>query len=110
MRRLLPLFSLVLLLVPVVRAEGESSDAGFRALSGSRAQDFALPADMKLIRSLALPNGATYQRFQQVIGNAEVLGAQVTLLENRHRVALSERRHSELSWDIAGGRGTSRGA
>ncbi|HEX2068924.1 MAG TPA: hypothetical protein VHH54_01820, partial [Actinomycetota bacterium] len=82
MRRFLPLLSLVLLLLPVVRAEGEPADSGFRALSGSKARDFVVPADMRLVRSFQLPNGATYQRFQQMIGDAEVLGGQVTLLRD----------------------------
>ncbi len=82
MRRFLVLLSLLLVLVPVVRAEGQPDDSGFRALSGSAARDFAIPADMKLVRSLALANGVTYQRFQQVLQNADVLGGQLTVIRD----------------------------
>ncbi|MFP3852752.1 MAG: Ig-like domain-containing protein [Anaerolineales bacterium] len=62
-----------------VSAQGES---GFRALSGEAAGAFNLPGDVELVTSFDLPAyGLTYERYQQVYGQADalVLGGQITL-------------------------------
>jgi hypothetical protein len=41
----------------------------FRALSGSAASSATIPADMRLVRRLAI-GGGTYERYQQVYGAA----------------------------------------
>lgn len=62
---------------PPISAQGQS---GFRALSGAEAAGFVVPADMPLLKSFFLPQyGLTYERYQQYFGDAEVLGAQITL-------------------------------
>lgn len=59
------------------------ADTAFRALSGSAASSYAVPADMKLIRKLPLGHG-TYERYQQVYGaaGAYVLGGQISIYRN----------------------------
>ena len=61
---------------------GVAAPAGgaFTALSGSAAARYRLPADMKLVRRLAI-GGGTYERYQQVYGaaGADVLGGQVSV-------------------------------
>jgi Zn-dependent metalloprotease len=76
--------------VVVVLAAGAGATAapapvdGFRALSNSAAADFNLPDDVVLVTKFDLPRYAlTYERYQQVFGEAEaeVLGGQLTLLK-----------------------------
>lgn len=59
------------------------ADTAFRALSGSAASSYAVPADMRLVRKLELGRG-TYERYQQVYGaaGAYVLGGQVSIYRN----------------------------
>jgi bacillolysin len=52
--------------------------SAFTALSGRAAANYAVPADMRLVRRLAL-GSRTYERYQQVYGNALVLGGQVSV-------------------------------
>jgi Zn-dependent metalloprotease len=52
---------------------------GFRALSGAAATRFQLPPDIELVERRAGRDGGTIERFQQMIGEAEVLGGQLTL-------------------------------
>jgi thermolysin len=55
--------------------------AGFRALTGQEAAAFVVPPDMRLVaRESAGPSrlGAV-ERYRQVVGNAEVLGGQLTV-------------------------------
>ena len=85
MRRLPPLLALVLVITSLGPAEGRPAESGFRALSGSEASGFVVPADMKLVRAFSLGNGFTYQRFQQMYGEAEVLGGQVSVFRGPTR-------------------------
>jgi bacillolysin len=61
---------------------GVAAPAGtaFRALSGSAASSSTIPADMQLVRRLAI-GGGTYERYQQVYGaaGAYVLGGQISV-------------------------------
>lgn len=60
------------------------SPDGFRALRGSEAATFELPGDVRLVTRFDLPAyGLTYERYQQVFGQAgaQVLGGQLTLLK-----------------------------
>jgi len=70
------------LLAPQGGAAAPASSA-FRALSGSAASSYTVPADMKLVRRLAVGRG-TYERYQQVYGvaGAYVLGGQVSVYRN----------------------------
>ncbi len=57
--------------------------SGFRALRGEAAADFDLPGDVELVTRFELSAyGLTYERYQQIFGEAEadVLGGQLTLL------------------------------
>ena len=53
--------------------------AGFLALSGEAARDFDMPPDMQLeISETPDQHGVTRERHQQYVGDAKVLGAQIT--------------------------------
>ena len=66
------------LLVPQGAAAAETT--AFKALSGSAASSYTVPADMQLVRRLAF-GGRTYERYQQVYGPAGVfvLGGQISV-------------------------------
>ena len=55
--------------------------AGFRALTGPAAAAFAVPGDMRLVaRESTRGNGlGVAERYRQFVGNAEVLGGQITV-------------------------------
>lgn len=57
-----------------------AAGSAFTALSGSAAARYTVPADMKVVRSLALGRGG-YERYQQVYGaaGAYVLGGQISV-------------------------------
>src|SRR5574341_644732 len=53
------------------------------AASGTEASSFVLPPDATLVKSLLLPSyGLTYERYQQHVGPAAVLGGQLTLFKD----------------------------
>jgi bacillolysin len=61
---------------------GAAPSSGFRALSGSAADAFALPVDVELVKRLELGSfGLTYERYQQRFGpaRADVYGGQLTV-------------------------------
>ena len=67
-------------LLPSTAGQGSSTRSGFRALSGGDASTFVLASDVRLVASIDLgPNGLSYERYQQYLGPAQVLGAQLTL-------------------------------
>lgn len=71
---------LLVVVVTAAAGQGASEPSGFRALSGAEARAFAVPADMRLVRSFRLDAyGLTYERHQQYLGEAQVLGGQITL-------------------------------
>ena len=76
---------LLLGLAALAGAAGQESQtrSGFRALSGSEAASFVLPADMRLVARFDLePEGLAYERYQQYRGAAQVVGAQITLFRD----------------------------
>lgn len=55
----------------------------FIALKGAEANNFKLPANVHLMRTTNLKAaGLVSKRYQQLVGNAEVLGGQLTVLNN----------------------------
>jgi thermolysin len=65
----------------LLHAQAPQARAGFRALTGPEAAAFAVPSDMRLVarepgndRQLV-----SAERYRQFVGNAEVLGGQVTI-------------------------------
>jgi hypothetical protein len=61
------------LLAPQGGAAAPATGA-FTALSGGAAAGYTVPADMRLVRRLAI-GGGTYERYQQVYGAAGARGA-----------------------------------
>lgn len=79
----LTLLLLFILIIPVSagnQAQGNSGDRGFRALRGSEAAAFHIPADVQQIR-LENMNGYGVQaaRYQQFFNGVKVFGAQLTV-------------------------------
>ena len=61
-------------------AAAAPAGGGFRALRGAAAQAFTLPADMALARRETLATrGLVAERYRQYLGQAEVLGGQLTI-------------------------------
>jgi Zn-dependent metalloprotease len=87
-RRVLVVFTTTTLIVALMSgtalaapgsAGASAGTGGSFALSGQAARDFRLPADMVEVRSWTDAKGRTTTRYQQVVDNASVLGAQITL-------------------------------
>ncbi|MFI7064689.1 M4 family metallopeptidase [Kribbella sp. NPDC050124] len=57
--------------------------SGSFALSGAAAQGFAVPAGMVKLWTADRAGGGTQTRYQQVVGAAQVLGGQLTVLKNK---------------------------
>jgi Zn-dependent metalloprotease len=72
--------ALTLVAVPASQVATARPSSSFEALSGRAAANYALPADMRLVRRLQI-GGWTYERYQQVFGEhqAAVLGGQVSI-------------------------------
>jgi len=67
--------------VTFLHAQAPQARAGFRALNGPDAAAFAVPSDMRLV-ARAPGNDrqlVSAERYRQFVGNAEVLGGQVTI-------------------------------
>ena len=63
-------------------APGKEGD-GFIALKGPAAAGFQVPADVRLVGTENLKaRGLVSKRYQQMVGDAEVLGGQLTVLSN----------------------------
>jgi bacillolysin len=76
--------------LPGGRGQADSSPGGFRALSGAEAGAFVIPPDMRLLTSIDLePNDLTYERYQQYVGEAQVLGGQITVLRDHRGAAIA---------------------
>lgn len=77
---------LFLLLASIVNAAPDISKhnhAEFIALKGAEATSFKLPANVHLIGTTKLKTpGIESKRYQQLIGTTEVLGGQLTVLNN----------------------------
>jgi Zn-dependent metalloprotease len=83
-----PFFFTSLLLVPTVAQPAfagpanlaGSTPGGFLALSGAEARAYVVPPDMRLDKTAPLANqNLTQERYQQYLGNAKVLGGQITV-------------------------------
>ena len=87
----IPLF--FLLLANAVNAAPDISKhnhAEFIALNGAEATNFKLPANVRLLGTANFKAaGVISKRYQQVVGNAEVLGGQLTVLNNTHGEAVA---------------------
>ncbi|RYU13025.1 M4 family metallopeptidase [Nocardioides iriomotensis] len=59
-----------------------ATTAGSFALSGADAAAYRLPGDVTKVWSTTLPGGLTQTRYQQYVGNASVLGGQVTVIRD----------------------------
>ena len=86
MKSIFAILLFFLLLTNAVNAAPDLSrhnHAEFIALKGAEATNFKLPADVHLIGTTKLKTpGVESKRYQQVVGNAEVLGGQLTVLNN----------------------------
>ena len=68
--------------LPGVASEEAPTRSGFFALNGADASSYVLPPDMQLVTRIdLLPDGLTYERYQQYFGAARVMGAEVSLLK-----------------------------
>lgn len=93
MRRLLPILFVVFLAasiqahsqpVQATSPAAESEKHGFRTLSGEEARAFRVPGDMRMVWRADFPRfGLTQTRYQQFVGNAEVLGGQITVWRDK---------------------------
>jgi Zn-dependent metalloprotease len=101
MRRSSIVLGLLALALPRIAAGAEPPTSRIRyALSGKEAREFAIPPDLTLVRQLRLaPYGLSYERYQQRLGPAAVLGGQVTLLKDASgaTVAVLGARYSPLT-------------
>ena len=66
--------------LPAPQGAAAPATTAFKALSGSAATNYTVPADMRLVRRLEF-GGRTYERYQQVYGPADafVLGGQISV-------------------------------
>jgi len=55
---------------------------GSSALTGADAASFRLPEDVRAVWTAHLANGLTQTRYQQMVGDAAVLGGQLTVLQD----------------------------
>jgi thermolysin len=84
----LVMLTLVIMIVPTMAA-GKGQPAGFRALNGQEARDFQVPGDMKLVAQEGLGQyGLAANRYRQFIGEAEVLGGQLTVYNDEAGTAV----------------------
>lgn len=66
-----------------------TSTTGSFALSGAEAAAYRLPDDVAKVWSTSLPGGLDQTRYQQYVGNASVLGGQVTVIRDASGTATS---------------------
>lgn len=64
----------------VPASAGDSPVSGSRALTGAEAASFVVPRDVVELWRVQLPDGRTQVRYQQVVGEAAVLGGQLTVI------------------------------
>lgn len=85
----LVVLTLIIMLVPAATAHQGRQPAGFRALHGQEARNFAVPVDMKLIAQEGLAQyGLSANRYRQFAGEAAVLGGQLTVYEDEAGTAV----------------------
>ena len=61
-------------------------DQVFMALTGNEARNFQLTFDLRPVKTMELDNDGSYARYQQFFGDAQVYGAQVTILKDSNGV------------------------
>jgi bacillolysin len=75
--------SLLLIFSTAAWAVPGKGEAGFTALKGAAAASFQVPSNARLVRTENLKaSGMLSKRYQQMLGDAEVLGAQLTVWSN----------------------------
>lgn len=84
-----PIFAIPLLLLLLAGTANAVPDISghkhteFTVLKGAEATNFKLPANVRLTQTTNLKTpGVVSKRYQQAVGNAEVLGGQLTVLNN----------------------------
>lgn len=83
------MLTLVIMIVPTMAAGKGPHPAGFRALNGQEARDFQVPGDMQLVAQDGLAKyGLTANRYRQFVGEAEVLGGQLTVYQDESNIAV----------------------
>jgi Zn-dependent metalloprotease len=86
----LVVLTLIILIIPTTAAEKSQHPAGFRALNGQAARNFQVPGDMKLVAQEGLARyGLTADRYRQFVGEAEVLGGQLTVYRDEAGTAVA---------------------
>ena len=77
------LLAIALLFAAPLWAESGNGNSGFTALKGSEAANFRVPTDLHLTRTLNMKaRGLVSKRYQQMLGDAEVLGGQLTVISS----------------------------
>jgi bacillolysin len=82
--------TLIIMIIPTTAAEKGQNPAGFRALNGQAARNFQVPGDMKLVAQEGLARyGLSADRYRQFVGEAEVLGGQLTVYRDEAGTAVA---------------------
>jgi bacillolysin len=80
------LIAAVVMIQPAVPTQAAGpptgTPAGSFALSGQAARDFTVPADVVEVRSWSGAHGTSTTRYQQMVGDASVLGGQITVIRD----------------------------
>jgi bacillolysin len=81
-RRTIVILSSVSLLMGMLTTSVSAAPtaSGARALSGADAAAFQLPADLVQVWQATYPDGTVQTRYQQMVGDARVLGGQLTVI------------------------------
>ncbi len=86
----LVVLTLVILIVPTTAAEKGQNPTGFHALNGQAARNFQVPGDMKLMAQEGLARyGLSADRYRQFVGEAQVLGGQLTVYRDEAGTAVA---------------------
>jgi len=84
------LLAIPLLFAAPLWAEPGNGNSGFTALKGAEAANFRVPTDLHLTRTLNMKaRGLVSKRYQQMLGDAEVLGGQLTVISSATGETLS---------------------
>ncbi len=87
---ILVVLTLVILIAPTTAAEKGHNPAAFRALNGQAARNFQVPGDMKLMAQEGLAKyGLSADRYRQFVGDAAVLGGQLTVYRDEAGTAVA---------------------
>ena len=87
---ILVVLTLIILIVPTTAAEKGQHPAGFRTLNGQAARNFQVPGDMTLVAQEGLAKyGLAADRYRQFVGEAKVLGGQLTVYRDETGTAVA---------------------